>query len=120
MLFSPTLPLTLLGNVVFAVHTVQAAPSASLASDMQETSTCHYVLTVAVPGLCQLPIFRAQAEPITQIICRPVAAPAAETSSTDHESQQQQHALFVDGDLVQDESDHDSSMNSTESDSRDS
>ena len=119
MLFSPTLSLTLLGNVVFTAYAVQAAPSASLASGMQETSTCHYVLTVAVPGLCQLPIFRAQAEPITQIICRPVAAPAAETSSTDHESQQQQHARFDDGDLVQDDSDHDSGTNSTDLDHHD-
>lgn len=81
---------------------------------MQETSTCHYVLTVAVPGLCQLPIFRAQPEPITQIVCRPVATPAAEALNTDLESQQQQHARFDDSDLVQDDSDHDSSTNSTD------
>ena len=62
------------------------------------------MLTVAVPGLCQLPIFRAQAEPITQIVCRPVAAPAAPESSADPESQQHQHAHFDDGDLVEDDS----------------
>lgn len=110
----------MLGNVVSGAYAVQAAPSASLASGMQETATCHYVLTVAVPGLCQLPVFRAQAEPITQIICSPVAAPAVEASSTDHESQQQQHARFDDGDLAQHDSDHDSNTNSTDLDHHDS
>ena len=84
---------------------------------VQEPSTCHYVLTVAVPGLCQLPIFRAQPESITQIVCRPIAASAAEGSSADHKSQQQQHASFEDGDLVQDDSGQESSTNSTDLDS---
>ena len=87
---------------------------------VQEPSTCHYVLTVAVPGLCQLPIFKAQPEPITQIVCRSIAAPSAEDSSTDHESQQQQHANLEDGDLVQDDSGHESSANSTDLDHHDS
>ena len=81
---------------------------------VQEPSTCHYVLTVAVPGLCQLPIFRAQPEPITQIVCRPVAAAAAEGSTADHKSQQQQRANFEDGNLVQDDSGHESTANSTD------
>ena len=77
---------------------------------MQEPSTCHYVVTVAVPGLCQLPIFRAQAELVTNIVCHPVAAPAAEGLHGDPESQQR-HANLADGDLVKED---DSSKNSTD------
>lgn len=87
---------------------------------VQEPSTCHYVLTVAVPGLCQLPIFRAQPEPITQIVCRHVAAPAAEGSSADHEAGQQQHTSFEGVDLVQDDSGRESTTNTTDLDHHDS
>lgn len=81
--------------------------------DLQEPSTCHYVLTVAVPGLCQLPIFKAKAELVTQIVCHPVAASAAEALLGDPGSQQsvqQRHASFADDDLVKED---DSSRNST-------
>lgn len=75
----------------------------------QEPSTCQYVLTVAVPGLCQLPIFRAQAELVTQVVCHLLAAPAAEGLRRDPESQQRD-AHFPDGELVKDD---DSSTNSS-------
>lgn len=80
---------------------------------IKEPSTCHYVLTVAVPGLCQLPIFKAKAELVTQIVCHPVAASAAEALLGDPGSQQsvqQRHASFADDDLVKED---DSSRNST-------
>ena len=84
---------------------------------VQEPSTCHYVLTVALPGLCQLPIFRAQPEPITQIVCRHIAAPG---SSADHKPRQQQHASFEGVDLVQNDSGHESSTNTTDLEHHDS
>lgn len=63
---------------------------------VQEPSTCHYVLNVAVPGLCQLPTFQQETEPITQIVCKVVASPAATEPSIDSDAvtdqQQQLHA----------------------------
>lgn len=59
---------------------------------IKEPSTCHYVLNVAVPGLCQMPTFRQDPELVTQIVCKAVASPAAAQSSvaTDTQEKQQQ------------------------------
>ena len=66
---------------------------------VQESSTCHYVLNVAVPGLCQLPTFQQETEPITQIVCKVVASPAAKEPTIDPDAvtdqQQQLHAEAV-------------------------
>ena len=66
---------------------------------VQEPSTCHYVLNVAVPGLCQLPTFQQETEPITQIVCEVIATPAAKEPSDDAnavtDQQQQLHAEAV-------------------------
>ena len=50
------------------------------------------MLNMAVPGLCQLPTFRQEAEPVTQIVCKAVASPAAAQPSvvTDTQEKQQQ------------------------------
>ncbi|KAL0033988.1 hypothetical protein WJX79_001529 [Trebouxia sp. C0005] len=57
---------------------------------IKEPSTCHYVLTVAVPGLCQMPSFRQEAEPVTQIVCKAIASPAAAQSSEVRDTQENQ------------------------------
>ena len=77
-----------------------------LANLLQEPATCHYVLTVALPGLCQLSSFRQEAEPITEIVCQPLASPAPAEPSKDLSSQasQQQEEqsipLSAQGDVV--------------------
>ncbi len=50
------------------------------------------MLNVAVPGLCQMPTFRQEADPVTQIVCKAIASPAAAQPSivTDTQEKQQQ------------------------------
>lgn len=57
---------------------------------IKEPSTCHYVLNVAVPGLCQMSTFRQEAELVTQIVCKAVASPAAAQSSVETDTQEKQ------------------------------
>ena len=92
--------------------------------DMQEPATCHYVLSVSIPGLCQLPSFRQKTEPISQIICKPAPAPASSASSSDandHKQHPQEPADTVDTKLHRDSStteetaDLDSASSSNES-----
>ena len=67
------------------------------------------MLTVAVPGLCQLPDFKAQAEPITHIVCHHVPAQAdanrAQQSETENEDQLRTDSQVEDASLREDEAD---------------
>ena len=69
------------------------------------------MLTVAVPGLCQLPDFKVQAEPITQIVCHYVPAQAAEDanpalkSQTQNQDQHHTDSEVEDPSMREDESD---------------
>lgn len=80
---------------------------------MKEPSTCHYMLTVAVPGLCQLPTFHQEAEPITHITCKPVLGLTLTESSADSDSQQQQQHQDVSHDDLSD-TDSELGTNTTE------
>ena len=80
---------------------------------LQEPSTCHYMLTVAVPGLCQLPTFHQEAEPITHITCKPVLGLTLTESSADSDSQQQQQHQDVSHDDLSD-TDSELGTNTTE------
>lgn len=69
---------------------------------LQEPSTCHYVLNMAVPGLCQMPTFRQEAEPVTQIVCKAIASPAAAQSSVVSDTQEKQQPQLDAEQSVQD------------------
>ncbi len=88
-----------------------------LLSFLQEPSTCHYVLSVAVPGLCHIPTFRQETESITQIVCTALPSPAAPQSDAEISSQDtQQQQQIVQQDVGDDVGDLDSEAraNSTE------
>ncbi|DBA74954.1 TPA: hypothetical protein ACH3X1_010300 [Trebouxia sp. C0004] len=69
---------------------------------IKEPSTCHYVLNMAVPGLCQMPTFQQQAEPVTQIVCKAIASPAAAQSSVVLDTQEKQQQQIDAEQSVQD------------------